>query len=176
MARKQATPVGLTAARRKKALAAYRRCGIFARVAEELGVSQRTLRDWRANHPDFGEEMDAIKQQQVFEMGQLAEQVVGMELKAYVDGVPVWHETDTKQGKVVRLLAARPYPHSAVKSALTKHDPDFVRVPLTREEQDKVKGFIDEVLSARGAEGPAPKADRKQEVPRAADGTYARKT
>ena len=142
-------PLGLTPARRKKALAAFRRDPIHARVAEQLGVAERTLREWRQQHPDFAEEMDTIKAQWVLETGQMAEAAVRKSLRQYVEGEASWRETDTKSGQVVRLHAERDYPAHAVRAALTKHDPDYVRVPLTADEQDKVQGFINELLAAR---------------------------
>lgn len=147
--RKPKIEVGLTPARRAKALSAYSRQPIHARVAEHLGVDVSTLRLWRAKHPDFAAEMDNIKDEWVQETGELAEEVVRKTLREAADGTPTWHETDTKSGQVVRLEAERPYPAHAVRAALTKHDPDYVRVPLTHDEQDKVQGFINELLAAR---------------------------
>ena len=147
--RKGRIEVGLTAARRQAALAAFAECPVYARVADSLDVHPRTFDYWREKHPDFQEELDRIRDGHVRRRGQLAELAIDKALGGYVDGVPDWREVPGEDGPV-RIHSAPDYPGSAVRSALTKYDPDYVRVPLTKEEKDKVAGFIQEMLEARG--------------------------
>ena len=159
MAKKRTKPkleVGLTAGRRKEALAAYARCPVHARVAEHLGVDPRTLRRWREEHPDFAAELDAVKAEYVGTTGEMAEAVVHRALRLALDGVPIWHETDTKQGQVVRLESERPYPAHAVRAGLTKHDPSYVVVPKDAEAEDPVAQSLDRIEAAIRGKDEAP--------------------
>ena len=161
MAKARSPRLGLTQARRAAAVAAYARCGVFARVAEHLGVDGRTLRRWREESPDFDAELKAAGEQLDIRIGELARH----KLEEYFESVGdmlVVEEKDTvsNQGKnYTEVRRQRVLLNPAfVRMALTKLDPDWVRAPLTKEEQDKVATYIHEVIAAREAR--RPKLDR----------------
>ena len=150
--KKRAPPLGLTRGRREQAITAFRRLGVYAHVANEMGVSVSQFRQWRRDHPDFQAALAEEKEELVWEIGQKS----AHRLTEYLDSIgtmQVTHERDTRDHEgnpytEVTREVVRVHP-GLLKFGLTKHDPDLVRVPLTKDEREEVRTFIQGVLARR---------------------------
>lgn len=135
--KKRAARLGLSTGRRKSAVAAYRRTGVFARVAECLGVSERRLRDWRAKDPEFDAEMKAAADELTYEVGELARKVAHRHFLDVLEGKRVVRESQalTRTGDVVDLVESEPVAPNVgmVRTALTKLDRTWTH-PDTKQE------------------------------------------
>ena len=161
MAKKVAKPrarrVGLTPERRQAALGGYRESGVYAHVAKAMGVGESTFHNWRKVHPDFDEELKAIGREIDLRIGHLyrsATEQHALDVLARKRVIRHQQALD-RDGQVHTLEHQEPtvLNVSLARTALTKLDPEWTRPPLSKEEEDKVKGFIDEVLSLRKGKG-----------------------
>ena len=141
---------GLTKERRERAIRAYRETGLYARAAEAAGVDDSSMRAWRRKHPDFEAELDEAGRAYDEDVGVLARSVLRQRLEEMRDRVrPSTQAIVQKTGQVVELLQPHHYDVATLRTALMKHDPDWVRPKLTKEEEQTVRTFINEVIAAR---------------------------
>ena len=142
----------LTKAMRAEVVRRYAACGVYARVAEQLGIDRDTLWRWRRREPELQAELDRVKEELVTAIAEKA----GHRLDEYLDSIGEMVEVERRE---TRDAKGRPFTevrHETVrlnpallKYGLTKWNPDMVRVPLTKDEQDKVQSYIQEVLAKR---------------------------
>ena len=125
--RPRAPQLGPTPTRVRKALRAFREHAIYARAAEAAGVDDSTLRTWRDADPELQAKFDAISVEYDRRIGQTARACLSKELEAQLDGVPVRTPHLDRQGKVHILDMPRPLNIAAVRTALTKLDPSWVK-------------------------------------------------
>ena len=118
-----AREAGLTPERWVSAVSAYLRYGVFARVAQELDVTERTLYDWREKHPDFQAALDEAGRHHDTRIGQLARKALEVDLEAYLAGEPLREQVMNAKGDIATLDKPRVLNIGAVRTALTKLDP-----------------------------------------------------
>ena len=116
---------GLTPERRVSALRAYAESGVYARVAEALGVHEDTLHRWRNADPDFQAALDEAGRQHDLRIGQLARKALEVDLTAYLAGEPLREQVMNAKGDVATLDKPRLLNVGMVRTALTKLDPSW---------------------------------------------------
>ena len=116
---------GLTPERRVSALRAYAESGVYARVAEALGVHEDTLHRWRNADPDFQAALDEAGRQHDLRIGQLARKALEVDLTAYLNGEPLREQVMNAKGDIATLDKPRPLNVGMVRTALTKLDPSW---------------------------------------------------
>ena len=142
----RAAPLGLTPARREAAITAFSRLGVYARVAEHLGVCESTLRKWKQADAEFRAELEEAGRTLDLTIGQLGRSALYKELAAFLAGEPVREQVATKNGRVLTLVQPRPLNVAAVRLALTKLDPTWTHPKQETELTLKTAGeLIDEL-------------------------------
>ena len=147
----KAAPLGLTPARRAKALEYYAASGLYARVYESLGVHQSTFERWRKQHPDFQAELDAVGAAVDRRIGELARSVLEQRLIEMRDRVrPRQQGIVQKTGQVVELEQPHHYDIATIRTGLTKLDPLWTHPP--KENLAKVEETLEELLKRTDTE------------------------
>ena len=142
----------LTKRMRKEVLRRYATHGVFARVADELNIDRRTLWRWRREDPELQAGLDELKDELVVGISEMSANKLVEHLESVGTTVEVGrrHTRDAKGNPYVEvteeLVRLNP---ALVRYGMTKWHPDMVRVPLTKDEQDKVQSYIQEVLAKR---------------------------
>ena len=142
---RKVAPLGLTPARRAKALQCYASSGLYARVFEALGIDQTTFWRWRKQHPDFQAELDAVGEAVDRRIGELARSVLEQRLIEMRDRVrPRQQAIVQRTGKTVELEQPHHYDVATIRTGLTKLDPSWTH-PL-KENLAKVEETLEELL------------------------------
>ena len=128
MAKRPRTRRGLTKERWKTAIRVYSQCGIYARVAEQIGVDQETLKIWRDANPEFQADLDAAGAEYDSKIGSLARSALEMSIQRQLDGakLPDRYAVSrtgerflAEEGGLYEVDAAK------LRTALTKLDPSW---------------------------------------------------
>ena len=150
---------GLTKEKREAVLVAYSATGIIARAAAAVGVCEKTIRNWRDADPTFAAELVEAARICDQRIGHLARRALEMELEAYVNREPIVEQALTRTGEVRTLHQHRPLNVAAVRTALTKLDPAWVKPPEDKGAQDPLAQALSEVAAAIGTDkAPQPPA------------------
>ena len=127
MAKKRAAPRGLTPARRKKAVREFSVSGIYARVADALGVDYDTLLLWRRADPSFQEELDVAGEEYDQRICFKYRQAIELHADSVLAGerLPDRYQVDPKGGGRVLVQEGEKVPLNAAlaRTALTRMDP-----------------------------------------------------
>lgn len=124
--RRRAAPLGLTKERRAKAIESFREYAVYARAADAVGVSRSRFDEWRTEHPDFQAELDEAARQYDLNVGQLARCALTKHLNEYLNETPTWAEGIVqKTGQKAKLRSERDLNIAAIRTGLTKLDPDW---------------------------------------------------
>ena len=138
--------LGLTPERREQALALYRQCGVYTRVAAAMEVSTDALRDWRRQHPDFQAELDEASREYNLEVGQLARTRLWQHLAEDVGTMQVVEEREThdSQGNPYTEVKRERIGLNAAlaRTALTKLDPAWTH-PAQKQEVEVRVSLLD---------------------------------
>ena len=129
---------GLTKERWKQAVRAYSRCGIYARVAEALGVDDETLRNWRHANPEFQADLDEAERRYDRSIGELARTALQKDLDAYIAGEPVLEEVMNAKGDIATLKKPRHLNIAAVRTGLTKMDREWTHPKVEVEHSGRI--------------------------------------
>lgn len=122
--------LGLTPARRAKAVELYRASGILARVYEGMNVSRTQFYDWRKDNPDFQAELDSVADEVDLRIGQKARCALEMRLDDILARRrPTEQAIIQRTGQVVELLQPAQYDQGAVNRGLHRLDPRWTTPP-----------------------------------------------
>ena len=147
---RKVAPLGLTPARRARALEHYGVSGLYARVYEALGVCQNTFTRWRKENPDFQAELDEVGRAVDRRIGELARSVLEQRLEDMRDRRrPSQQAIVQRTGEVVELEGPPEYDVASIRTGLTKLDPSWThpKQEVEHSGQVQVDAAIDSALA-----------------------------